>query len=597
METVPWLGKLLLRLPESHPHSWDAVDMLEYEGLVETMPMEQFVKLDNEFYTRECKVTNCDQPAHGAMDDYPDYDPTDYIPLGPPTEWSSETWAEYANLCRIVHSTVAELLNASIAEWVNNGPPPSGNDATNQIRAAKVEEFIDRPTKEWEVTDWGVFHGYLEYRVTSKLVAPSSDDGIMLSAGTTGSKACTCDGPGSAKQKFPSHVWSCPAFNSGVSSTTTSATTSSKNPPKGAPCLDSCMGPGHPNQPTNDLGEVPKMYQIHTTNCPQHAAYDPNKTYGGSYAASCDHGRDAKPFKLLNGLGIKALAYRDCKFIDDEDSDIGVYMYSSWWGYGGGKVKTSPGLKPAWLKKVKTAKVDLFTEQVVIDWPDFSIPPEEIPMVDIVQWMLDQLTAGKRLETACMGGHGRTGTMLALLLCAQGMPPGSAMARVRKHHCTKGIENAKQAEYVAEFYKQFHGNEDWKQVKSQRKLYKQQVGSGHKDKNYGTSSKSKTSGSSSGYVTPPPPTPKFDKELQLWWCDKYLKGYHYDKESKLYYADHKDGEHPVWQEDAKVWTRLTAWPGFKWNNETQCYVSEHKNGAPAKGAGVTATPGKGGVTP
>ena len=602
MNTVPWLSILLDRYPTTHPHSWDDVDLAEYASLCEGMPIDSWVKLDNELFSRTCDINGCDDPVHGVMRTYTNFDAADYLDEGNPADWEAEQWTFFARICERVSKTTMDLMQDEVAKRVS-GEWSLETDAKQGIRAKYLADLLPKPTSEWEAPkDWDLFKHYLEHReelaeaqddkdMEDVINGMNDDTPIMTPAPPVSDKKCTCNGPGHAVQKFNDHTQYCPA-NPDKPKTGSGIVVVKK----GDPCLDSCKGPGHPNNPKDDKGNPKSPYNSHTINCPQHPNFKPGSSTTSSYA-SCKHDRKAKPFKLLNGLEIKAISYRDEKNVDDEETDIGVYLYSSWWWYGNNyspAVRLSPDFKtqPAWMKKVakgkKEKKEPLLTQQVVLDWPDFNVPSEALPMVDIVQWMLQQMEQGKRLETACMGGHGRTGTMLALLLVAQGMPPGSAIARVRKYHCKKGIENEKQGRYVAEFYKLVHGNEDWKKTKSQRQLFNKEVNSGHKDNKSKSSSKSSKS---SGSVTPVKvtyPTPKYDPEMKLYWSEKFIPGYRKDEKTGVYISEFKDGEPPVWDEEHKLWTHKGYHPNFEWNKSLNCYTSAHKNGQPSASVGAKA---------
>jgi len=201
-------------------------------------------------------------------------------------------------------------------------------------------------------------------------------------------------------------------------------------------------------------------------------------------------------------------------------------MYNGWKGgvsYGGPALTHTEGIElPFWESEPVTERV---TEAIYIDWPDFGTPADKVPIKALVQWMVEQLAAGKTLETGCMGGHGRTGTLLALLLCAQGVTPPEAIERVRDKHCKKGIENEKQAKYVGAFYKAFHGNEQWRQSKPLRKRFDKAVKDGHK--NY-------TPGKATGYISISQAEKVWDKKLQCWTSKTWEAGYTWDSALKLY---------------------------------------------------------------
>lgn len=57
----------------------------------------------------------------------------------------------------------------------------------------------------------------------------------------------------------------------------------------------------------------------------------------------------------------------------------------------------------------------------------------------------------ERVEIACGGGRGRTGTALACLAVIDGVPANRAVAFVRQHYAPHAIETPWQKRYVARF--------------------------------------------------------------------------------------------------------------------------------------------------
>lgn len=268
-----------------------------------------------------------------------------------------------------------------------------------------------------------------------------------------------------------------------------------QGPAKGSPCIDDCRGPGWA-EPKGYVGNK-HQYTSHIPRCPQHENYDPTVDYKAStgstpskpYVKACTHDR-SKTVKLENGLEVYATANRDVKYLQDELVDIGVYAYSGW--QGNMYPFVSAGLTVPWAP-ART------TEAIMLPWPDYKVPEDTSYMVDMIRWMIAQMEAGKHLEVACMGGHGRTGTLLAMLLVAQGLTPGEAIREARTRHCKSAVESAVQCDYIAEFYEAFHGNSEWRKTKASRKLFNRQKASGKS----GGTSKSWASGSSQGSTQKP----------------------------------------------------------------------------------------------
>jgi protein-tyrosine phosphatase len=86
-----------------------------------------------------------------------------------------------------------------------------------------------------------------------------------------------------------------------------------------------------------------------------------------------------------------------------------------------------------------------------LDWPDFGVPADVAPVTDALRRLHDQARAGERVEIGCYGGHGRTGTALALLAVIAGHPATDAVAWVRANYCDKAVETPDQEGFVASF--------------------------------------------------------------------------------------------------------------------------------------------------
>lgn len=83
-------------------------------------------------------------------------------------------------------------------------------------------------------------------------------------------------------------------------------------------------------------------------------------------------------------------------------------------------------------------------------WPDFWLPSDrgEARGVLAEAW---RRAATERVELACGGGRGRTGTALACLAVLDGVPPGEAVAYVRRHYDRHAVETPWQRRYVTRF--------------------------------------------------------------------------------------------------------------------------------------------------
>ena len=86
-------------------------------------------------------------------------------------------------------------------------------------------------------------------------------------------------------------------------------------------------------------------------------------------------------------------------------------------------------------------------------WPDFRLPADE---ADVRPTLTEawQRAEGQRVEIACAGGLGRTGTALACLAILDGIPSTEAVAFVREHYDPHAVETPGQRRCVARWQKE-----------------------------------------------------------------------------------------------------------------------------------------------
>jgi len=108
----------------------------------------------------------------------------------------------------------------------------------------------------------------------------------------------------------------------------------------------------------------------------------------------------------------------------DENRDFGLYMDPAW--------------APTW-------------DAELIDWPDFGLPANPDTAADRIISAFDRAKAGERVEVGCVGGLGRTGTVLACMAILSGVPTDRAVDWVRAHYDPGAIETAEQEAWVLWF--------------------------------------------------------------------------------------------------------------------------------------------------
>jgi len=87
-----------------------------------------------------------------------------------------------------------------------------------------------------------------------------------------------------------------------------------------------------------------------------------------------------------------------------------------------------------------------------LPWQDYGLPTIDL---DRAVWSIehawDWIKNGNRVEVGCIGGHGRTGTVLACLAVLGGVPGKDAVEWVRTNYCRKAVETARQEWFVLYF--------------------------------------------------------------------------------------------------------------------------------------------------
>ncbi|NGO79432.1 protein phosphatase [Streptomyces sp. YC504] len=83
-----------------------------------------------------------------------------------------------------------------------------------------------------------------------------------------------------------------------------------------------------------------------------------------------------------------------------------------------------------------------------LKWPDFWLPAADAAAKLRTAW---ERADGERVELACGGGRGRTGTALACIAVLDGVPAHEAVAFVRRNYDRRAVETPWQKRYVQRF--------------------------------------------------------------------------------------------------------------------------------------------------
>lgn len=82
---------------------------------------------------------------------------------------------------------------------------------------------------------------------------------------------------------------------------------------------------------------------------------------------------------------------------------------------------------------------------------DMHAPADVKRFKKLVTWVCTQLQGGKNVHVGCIGGHGRTGTVLSAII-AELLEEADAIQYVRQHYCKKAVESKEQVEFLMKHY-------------------------------------------------------------------------------------------------------------------------------------------------
>jgi hypothetical protein len=253
-------------------------------------------------------------------------------------------------------------------------------------------------------------------------------------------------------------------------------------------------------------------YTTHTNVCP--ACPPEQRTQYQGYKV-CTHVRD--PFDIGSGVLVYASAARDAKDYDPDLVKYGIYASSDWIP----DIMMSPGFIVPWAERLSIP-----INTVKLDWPDYKTPTLPIELLqDVLEWAVQEAATGVGVEVGCMGGHGRTGTMLALLAVTNGADPITAHECVKQLYCKHAIESESQAKYIGRYYNVMTGAGDKEYVpdnkavrKGWNKILKSYAPKYTKPVGYMTT---KTTGGG----TKSQDSKYFDKKEAQWWEYDAKKGW------------------------------------------------------------------------
>ena len=89
--------------------------------------------------------------------------------------------------------------------------------------------------------------------------------------------------------------------------------------------------------------------------------------------------------------------------------------------------------------------------QAWLEWPDFRLPADRERAIGHIRALHARALAGERVEVACGGGVGRTGTVIACLAVLSGVPAADAVAWTRANYHERAVETPWQRAWAGRF--------------------------------------------------------------------------------------------------------------------------------------------------
>jgi Protein-tyrosine phosphatase len=127
--------------------------------------------------------------------------------------------------------------------------------------------------------------------------------------------------------------------------------------------------------------------------------------------------------RFPDGTRVRASSIADRR-VDDPERTFGLYLDTHW--------------QPTW-------------PAAMVDWKDFGLPENrELAARQIVE-AFGRAQHGGLVEVGCLGGSGRTGTVLACMAVLAGVSAAEAVAWVRGAYRREAVETADQEAWVRWF--------------------------------------------------------------------------------------------------------------------------------------------------
>lgn len=83
---------------------------------------------------------------------------------------------------------------------------------------------------------------------------------------------------------------------------------------------------------------------------------------------------------------------------------------------------------------------------------DMKAPDNPAEFKQLIEWLAARIESGDKVHIGCIGGHGRTGTVLAALVAVMQSDEPDPVEYVRSNYCKKAVESQVQFDFLAKHF-------------------------------------------------------------------------------------------------------------------------------------------------
>jgi hypothetical protein len=142
----------------------------------------------------------------------------------------------------------------------------------------------------------------------------------------------------------------------------------------------------------------------------------------------------------------------------DVEADYCMFFTSEWEEHWRAPAEVFAGSDGRTMPDLPSEPKDELPPMVSLKWWDYSAPEETV--VKYAELAARLAAEGKVIQFGCIGGHGRTGTFLALILLKLGVvnDGDEAIKFVHQNYCEEAIESKSQEGAVRDYAKRLYGD-------------------------------------------------------------------------------------------------------------------------------------------